>query len=297
MQKSRNRGIASPVSSSRLGFWLVVLSSVFFASMAVLARHLSSSVPPLQLSFVRFAVGSTAMLGYFVLRRQRPDTRHPVRLVLRGLFGSGAVMTYFFALERLGTGPATVLNYCSPIYAAVFASLFLNERPTRLTWLGLGLATLGAMQVSASTGEFSQPLHPGLGGLAGLASGVLGGAAITVIRSLRNDTNAPTVFFAFSLVGLIITAPLAATHWVPLEGRVAWLTLGMGLLSIGGQLLFTLALGYTSASAGSATTQLVPVLAWVFAVGVLAEPASWPTLAGALLCVSGVLLGAIRRHA
>jgi hypothetical protein len=37
-------------------------------------------------------------------------------------------------------------------------------------------------------------------------------------------------------------------------------------------LLFTLGMGFTSASAGSATTQLVPVLAWILGITVLAEP-------------------------
>jgi S-adenosylmethionine uptake transporter len=279
---------------SRRGTWLIVLSSVFFAVMAVLARHLSKQVPAVQLSFIRFAVGSAAMALVFVARREGPDLRHPKKLLLRGLFGTGAVLTYFVAIQRLGSGPATVLNYCSPIYAALFASLFLGERPSGFARLGLGIATLGAVLVTWATGEFSKPLEPGIGGLAGIASGALGGAAITVIRSLRQDTNAFTVFSAFSGVGLLISAPLVfgVVGWVPLEGDLAWQCLVMGVLSIGGQLLFTWGMGYTTAASGSATTQLVPVLAWVLGVAVLHEPLGLASAVGALLCVGGVLLGA-----
>lgn len=263
--------------------------------MAVLARHLSKSVPPFQLSFIRFGVGSVLMTALFLIQRRPPDLTHAPKLLLRGLFGTAAVLTYFIAIARLGSGPATVLNYCSPIYAALFAGFFLGERPSGLARLGLGLATIGAVLVSIATGEFSTPLHPGLGGLAGLASGIFGGAAITVIRSLRKDTNAQTVFFSFSIVGLIITTPLALPAWVPLEGTLLPLVLVMGLLSVGGQLLFTLGMGFTSATAGSATTQLVPVLAWVLAISVLSEPVSLLSAAGAVLCVSGVILGALRQ--
>ncbi|MDP3506082.1 MAG: DMT family transporter [Myxococcales bacterium] len=280
---------------SRRGTWLIVLSSVFFAVMAVLARHLSKSVPAFQLSFTRFGIGAVLMASHFLVRRRPPDLSHAPKLLLRGLFGTGAVLTYFIAIERLGSGPATVLNYCSPIYAALFAGFFLGERPSGLARIGLGLATIGAVLVSVATGEFSTPLHPGIGGIAGLASGIFGGAAITVIRSLRKDTNAPTVFAAFSFVGLVVTTPLALPGWVPLEGALLPLVLAMGLLSVGGQLLFTLGMGFTSATAGSATTQLVPVLAWVLGIWVLAEPVSLLSAAGALLCVSGVVLGALRQ--
>lgn len=278
---------------SRRGTWLIVLSSLFFAAMAVLARHLSKQhVPAVQLSFIRFVIGSVAMGAFFLAQRQPPDLKHGRKLLLRGLFGTGAVLTYFVAIERLGSGPATVLNYCSPIYAALFASLFLHERPSGFTRIGLGLATVGAVLVAWATGEFSKPLEPGLGGLAGIASGMLGGAAITVIRSLRQDTNAPTVFLAFSGVGLIITTPMVALHWVPLEGALLPLCLVMGVLSVGGQMLFTLGMGYTTAAAGSATTQLVPVVAWALAVTLLGEPIGAISAAGALLCVGGVALGA-----
>ena len=284
---------------SRRGTWVIVVSSVFFSSMAVLARHLSKDVPAFQLSLIRFAVGAVLMSSWFVIRRRPPDVRRPVLLGLRGLFGAGAVLTYFIAIQRLGSGPATVLNYCSPIYAAIFASWLLKERLTGLMRMGLGVATVGAVLVSIATGEFSTPTQPGLGGLAGLASGILGGAAITVIRSLRSDTDSPTdsptVFFAFSSVGLLVTAPLALPGWVALDGALLPLALLMGVLSVGGQLLFTYGMGFTSASAGSALTQLVPVLAWVLGVVLLSEPIIPLSAAGALLCVGGVALGALRR--
>jgi drug/metabolite transporter (DMT)-like permease len=290
----RVRGIRRNVQSRR-GTWIIVVSSIFFAMMAVLARHLSKAVPSVQLSFIRFAVGGVVMAGYFLTRREWPNTRHRRKLLFRGLFGTAAVLTYFIAIERLGSGPATVLNYCSPIWAALFASVVLEERPSRLTRVGLGVATVGAILVSVATGEFREPLAPGVGGLAGVASGLFGGAAITVIRSLRRDTNAPTVFFAFSLVGAVISLPLSVPGWVPLHGTLLGLCIAMGLLSVGGQLLFTLGMGFTSATAGSAITQLVPVFAWVLGSTLLGEQTLPLSALGALLCVFGVILGAWKR--
>jgi len=282
---------------SRRGTLIIVVSSLFFACMAVLVRHLSKHLPPSQLAFIRFSMGALAMTLVFAARRQAPQLAHPFKLLLRGLFGTASVLTYFIAIERLGSGPATVLNYSSPIAAAVFAGLFLHEKTTVRTRLGLLLATTGAVVVTAATGEFSHPLHPGIGGLCGALSGLFAGAAITLIRSLRADTNAPTVFLAFSSVGATLTAPLALPAWVPLDGSLLPLAVLMGLLSIGGQLLFTWGMGFTSATAGSATTQLVPVMAWVLGVTVLSEPIAWLSVVGTVLCVGGVLLGTLRQQA
>lgn len=261
--------------------------------MAVLARHLSKTVPSPQLSFIRFAVGAVVMLLFFFARGKGPETRRLGMLFLRGLFGSAAVLTYFFAIELLGSGPATVLNYCSPIWATVFAFFFLGEKPGSSAWFGLALATAGAIQVSLSTSD-AHSFNSTVGIISGVASGVLGGMAITVMRSLRNDTNAPSVFLAFSLVGLLTSSPFALTRWVPLDGHVLALVLLMGALSVVAQLLFTVALGYTSAASGSATTQLVPVLAWLLGIVLLDERFSWATLAGSAMCVTGVLLSAWR---
>lgn len=228
------------------------------------------------------------------MQRRTPDLRQWRLLLLRGLFGGVAVVTYFFAIERLGAAPATVLNYSSPIYAAVFAAWFLGETTTRLKRLALLVATSGAALVAFSSGSSAHPLVPDVGAIAGVLSAVAGGAAMTVIRRLRDDTDALTIFLAFCVVGLVVSLPLAAPHWVPLDGRALGICLAVGVLSIAGQLIFTYGMGFTSATAGSATTQLVPAVAWVLALGWLGEPVTALGVTGAVLCVGGVLLGVVR---
>jgi drug/metabolite transporter (DMT)-like permease len=116
---------------------------------------------------------------------------------------------------------------------------------------------------------------------------------MTSMRKLRDDTDAVSIFFAFCVVGFALSAPLAAPQWVPLEGGTFGVCVAVGVLSIIGQLLFTYGMGFTSATAGSATTQLVPVVAWVLSLGWLHEPVTALGVLGALACVGGVLLGVI----
>lgn len=277
----------------RSGTAVIAVSSLFFGLMAVLVRVLAGAVPSTQLTAVRFAVGLAGVGLLFAARRQGPDLRRWRLLLLRGVFGGLAVVTYFFAIERLGAASATVLNYSAPVYAAGFAAWLLGERSGPLARVGLVVATVGAALVALSTGGGAHPLVPDVGAIAGVLSAVAGGAAMTVIRKLRDDTDALTVFFAFCVVGLAMSAPLAAPAWVPLEGRALGLALAIGALSIFGQLLFTWGMGFTTATAGSATTQLVPAVAWALSLLWLHEPVSPLGAVGSLVCVSGVLLGVV----
>ena len=275
------------------GVAVIAISSAFFGLMAVLTRLLAGKVPAAEVAAVRFAVGLVGCGFLFGWKRRLPNLVQGRMLLTRGVLGGLAVVTYFFAIERLGAAPATVLNYSSPIYAAVFAAIFLQETSTPLRRAGLLVATSGAVVVAFSTGSVENPFIPDLGAVAGVLSAILGGGAMTAIRKLRNDTDATTVFFAFCVGGLLVSAPLAAPHWVALSGNSLWLCLVIGLLSIIAQLLFTWGMGFTSATMGSATTQLVPAVAWVLALGWLGEPATVLGVIGALLCVSGVLLGVV----
>lgn len=289
-----SKPVLSAAEGARVnGIAVIAVSSLFFGLMAVLTRLLAGKVPAAEVATVRFAVGIIGCGFLFAWKRRRPNFSQGKLLTLRGLFGGVAVVTYFFAIERLGAAPATVLNYSSPIYAAAFAAWFLGETSTSMRRVGLVVATSGAAFVTFSTGSVTNPLVPDVGALAGILSAVTGGAAMTVIRKLRDDTDAITVFFAFCIGGLVVSAPLAAPGWVPLSGFPLFICLVIGVLSIGGQMLFTWGMGFTSATAGSATTQLVPVVAWTLALGWLGEPVTLLGVVGAVLCVSGVLLGVV----
>ena len=72
-----------------------------------------------------------------------------------------------------------------------------------------------------------------IGVAAGLASAVVAGGALTSMRALRADTDSLTVLFSFCLIGVLLTAPLAALDWRPLGGDMLWASLGVGLLMVG----------------------------------------------------------------
>ena len=267
----------------------IVLSSMLFAAMAAVARSLSGPLSAGQLSFIRMVVGLAVAIGIFLVARTGPSFAHPRLLAARGFLGGIAVALYFVAIERMDVGPATLLNNTAPAYAALFAALFLGERLTARILAGLAVAMAGAGLVVWSTFEPGRALHIGVGAAAGILSGVLSGGAVTAIRALRKDTDTLSVLFSFMLIGSIVTFPMAAIRPSP-----AWSlfpgALLVGVLSVGAQLLLTNAYGFVSTVTGSAMSQLTTVFSWTLGVTFLGEAVRPVGIAGAALCIFGVML-------
>lgn len=271
----------------------IALSSIFFAAMAVLARTTAGKLPSSELVFIRMATGLVVLLIVYALTGRRPRAPRPTLLAMRGLFGGVAVSLYFLAIDHLPVGPAVLLNNMGPCFAALFAAWFLGERPSARVVLGLLAALAGAGAVILSTAP-SGHFHLGLGAAAGLASAVLSGAALTTIRSLRSDTDSLSVLLSFCLIGALISLPLAAVDF-RMPGPDLWgVSIAVGLLSIGAQFLLTHGLAYVPAASGTAPTLLTTVFSWALGGLVLDEAVSAGALAGALLCIGGVVLAAAR---
>ena len=81
---------------------------------------------------MRFAVGVVVCAGAATRLRLRPNNRRG--LFWRGVFGGAAVACYFVAIAHLTVGMATLLNYTSPVFTALFAWLFLDEHIGRRRW-------------------------------------------------------------------------------------------------------------------------------------------------------------------
>jgi drug/metabolite transporter (DMT)-like permease len=268
---------------------MLVVAAVFFALMAVVAKRAASAVPGPQVAFVRFAIGLLAVA--IASTRVRLHAENRIGLLLRGLFGGSAVFLYFLAIEHLPVGIATLLNNTAPVFTAIWATVFLRERPGFVTLGALVLTTAGVVLVldgTAPPGAFGLgPWH-----LVGIASAVLSGAAVATVREVRKTDGPWEILAAFCGMGLIVTGVPTVGGWVA-PTAIEWGALVLvGLLSIGGQLLMTYALRYVRAAVASVIAQLTPVtaigLGWVLYGDSLAAVA----IAGVVLTLVGVGWGA-----
>jgi drug/metabolite transporter (DMT)-like permease len=281
------------VRSEVKGTAFIAVSSMFFAAMAVTARILSKSLSAGQLSGTRFVVGIVAVTGFLFLTKRRLEIRRPMFWASRGLIGGFSAYLYFVSIEHLDVGPATLLNNTSPAFTSVFAYFFLRERMGPHAVMGMVLSMAGAALVGYGTGTPTHPFALGIGFWAGMASAVLSGCAVTIMRSLRRDTDAMTIFYSFCVFGFLWSAPMAIHDWRPLEIGLLAPALLMGVFSLIAQLLYTHGLGFVPAGSGSAVALLVPALSWTVGIFWLGESASALSLFGAALTLLGAFWGSI----
>jgi drug/metabolite transporter (DMT)-like permease len=269
---------------------LLFFAAALFGLLAVLARLASlEGFAAAQVATVRFGVGTVLTLALF---RLRPGTFRPVRrglLVTRGVLGGLAALLYFYALSLIPAGQATLLNNTFPVIAVGISYFTLGERPNWHLLLALGVTSLGVYLVIGG-GQASFAM--GWGQWVGIASAVLGAGAVTSIRALRATDNAPTIFFAFTLGGLIVSAPLAVGPWT--SHLHAWVfALAAGVVSFAAQILMTEAYGALTVAEAAVWQQLTPVASFLWAGAVLGESLSAIGVAGVALGIAGVVYGSV----
>jgi drug/metabolite transporter (DMT)-like permease len=278
------------VAASTRARLLLFLAAALFGLLAVLARIASlEGFGAAQVATVRFAVGTVLTLALF---RLRPGTFRPVRrglLVTRGVLGGLAALLYFYALSLIPAGQATLLNNTFPVIAVGISYFTLGERPNWHLLLALGVTSLGVyLVIGGGQAGFSM----GWGQWVGVASAVLGAGAVTSIRALRATDNAPTIFFAFTLGGLLVSAPLAIGPWT--SHSHAWVyAVAAGVISFAAQIFMTEAYGALTVAEAAVWQQLTPVASFLWAGAVLGEGLSAIGVAGVALGVAGVVYGSV----
>jgi drug/metabolite transporter (DMT)-like permease len=264
-------------------------AALLFAVMATLAKAAAAHLPGPEVAFIRFAVGITACLGAAMRVRLRAHNWRG--LIWRGAFGGAAVLCYFLAIEHLAVGMATLLNYTAPVFAALWAWLFLGER--------IGLGTVGALAITTGGVALVIAGNAPPGGVAlgtwqlvGILSAVLSGAAVATIREVRKTDGTWEIFASFCIAGALFTGVPAAQGWVAPTGAEWLMVLAVGTTSVVAQLCMTHALRDLPAAAAGVLFQLTPVATLVLGRLLYHETPSGLAIAGASITLVGVSWGA-----
>jgi len=270
-------------------------SALCFGAMAVLARRLTRpdmGFSPGHLSVLRFLVGIAVCLALFRIWPRLHAPGNYRLLVTRGITGGLVVVLYFDALAHIRAGEAGIIYNLFPVFATILSLFIFRERPTVHLLLAVLLASLGVVLV---LGQGSVAIGLGRGELAALAAALFAATSAVAMRALRSTTNAITIFFYFSLVGLPVVAPFALAPW-PRAAMPWMLAILMSLAALAGQWLMTEAYGSLSVSEAAVWLQLLPIATYLLAVPVLGEAVSGFGLAGVLLTVAGVVYGTLLGH-
>ena len=119
-------GVALPGPQRTRGRWLVFLATVFWGTTATLARSVfrDAGVDPLMVVELRLVIAASALFVWIVIRDRRLlriDLKDLPYLMVLGIAGVAAVQgTYYYAIAKLGVGPAILLQYLAPSLIVVW---------------------------------------------------------------------------------------------------------------------------------------------------------------------------------
>jgi drug/metabolite transporter (DMT)-like permease len=263
----------------------ILLSALSFALVGTMVK-LSGSLPVYEKALIRSLV-SLGITGAVAFRhRDNPFRANPhiPTLIVRGAFGTGAMILYFYAIDHLTLADATLLNKLSPFFVTVFAVVFLKEKLLRYIVPSLFIAFVGAAFVIKPQLDFRA-----VPAVAGLVSAACSGAAYTIVRSLRGKEPPYRIVFYFALVAVAVTAPLTLARYVQPTVEQLGCLIAAGVFATVGQ--FSLTYGYHQSPASRLSIYNYAHVIFALVIGLVfwGEMPDWLSLVGGSLIIAAAI--------
>jgi len=236
--------------------WMI-LASFSFAVMGVCVKLASVTFSAAEMVFYRAAISLVFMIALVRFRRIPIATPHWRFQLQRAVSGFVSLLCYFYAISLLPLATAVTLSYTSPLFLAIYLAWF-GKTPLRGPVLGALVLGLAGVALLLRPSFHADQL---LGGVFGLATGILAGLAYYNVRELGElgEREERTVFYftLFSTVASALWMVLYEFHPVNLRGGL--LLLGIGTSATVAQLAMTRAYqrGRTLVSASLAYSTVI----------------------------------------
>lgn len=284
----------------------LITATLFWGGNFVAGKALAGTVPPVAISFWRWALALLVLLplGFGELRRHRSLLLAHWRLIaMVGATGiAGYTLCFYQALVTTTAINALLFVATAPLLITLANWLAYRAPVAPRQVIGTLVSSLGAVVVIAH-GDAARLLGLRLErGDLWIAAGVLVWVAYSLLLRRRPAALPPQPFFAASvLAGVVLLAPLYGWQFARGERLPLTLPAAAGLLYVA---IGVSALGYACWTRGvaaigpdraAAFMHLIPVFGTTMAIIVLGERLAPYHLAGAALVGAGLMLASLRR--
>jgi drug/metabolite transporter (DMT)-like permease len=282
---------------------LLLAPPLFWAGNAVTARALVGDVPPLALSFGRWAL-AFVLIAPFATRaswQHRAALRaNAGMLLLLSLLGIGCYNSLLYlALQTSSALNATLINAPGPIITLMMGAAFFSAGPiTRPQWIGALLSASGVLLViTRGDPERLLALQFGSGDLIMLAATVLWSLYTWLLRTRRPKLPF-TVFLAVQIgLGTLMILPFALLEFFitgqtasPTPSNLAALVYVALFPSLAAYYCWDRGVSEAGAVVPTYFVNLTPVFTGLLSWLLLAEPISAYHLVGFALILGGIQL-------
>ncbi len=270
------------------GIGLVLLSTLFLACSDVAAKHLSASLPALQIAWMRYAAFTVIMAAALGATRGAPPlrSRRPGLQVLRGLGMVGSAILFISSLSVLPVADATAISFVSPILVTGLSVLFLGERVAPRAWAAALIGFAGVLVVLRPGGSAFQP-----GAVLPLLAALCWALALVATRRVAaHDTTQTTMSYS-ALVGLALLTLLVPLVWERPSAAEAAMGAFIGVASTTGHWLVAQAYRFADASRLAPISFVQIVAVSVVAYAVLGSvPDIWTWTGAAVIAGSALMM-------
>ena len=260
-----------------LAIGLVLASTVFLSCSDVTAKYLASSVPAIEIAWLRYLVFLLIVLSPVLrtglkrtFRSQRPGLQ-----VFRGLALVTSSILFISSLRYLPIAEATATSFAAPIFITALSVVVLGEKVGHRRWAATFAGLIGVLVVvRPGTSAFDAA------SILPLMAALTWASAVVTRQTSAVDSALTTLAYS-AVIGVLVLSALLPFFWVSPDWSTILFGMLIGCAATAGHSLIIVAFRYGDASvlAPFTYTQLV----WVTGLGILffgAIPDRW-TVAGA----------------
>jgi drug/metabolite transporter (DMT)-like permease len=243
---------------------------------------------PLTFMAARYLIAS--FVTFLFARSFRPRVNRDT--VLLSLFTAMSTILWIYGLQRVSPAQSAVLSYTMPLFAIPLAAIVLNERASRLGWVGTLVGFAGVTVYGVTLAGSGASL---LGALLTVGNAVFWASYTVYYRKTKNQDAATTVGTQLLIGGIIIAVFTPITFAVTVTPEFL---LDLGYVSIvsgfGGFLLWNTML--RRERVGRVTTLAFAVPAMTTLIGTIqtGEIPGLATLSGIAIMFLGIYISRFR---
>ncbi len=264
--------------------WAMLLASILFGIMAFMAKVLSFYLPAEEIVFIRFLIGLIGLILILLVGKIKLDLKNKPLLIFRGLVGGAAITCYFKAISMIPLSDAVLLSFTYPIFATLFASLWLKEELKLGAFFALLTAFVGIYLIIQP--EFT---NLNFGYNYALFSAILAGMAVVSIRELRKYDDSWGITLSLMIGGTIFGSLFSINKIIIPSANLLMLGIAMAIIATIAQLLLTHAYKYCNVVEGGTISMFTIVVSVALAILFLGETLSTTFILGAILIVGSIV--------
>lgn len=213
--------VARPQNALHGIIWMF-LTGLCFVIVTAIVRYLGSSLPAIEMAFIRYAFGIILVLPALIpVLRDPPSLPRMKFFVGRGVLHAFGVMLWFYAMARIPMAEVTAIGYVAPIFVAIGAAIFLGEKMQARRIVSIAVGFLGALII----------LRPGFqeinsGQLAQLAAAPLFAASFLMAKKMTASEETSIIVAMLTIFCTVALLPGAIYYWqTPTTHETIWLFL------------------------------------------------------------------------